>query len=326
MTYAARASVLLVVIASLSNAQAPKNPQSKDLKAAVAHFDAERLDQAMAGFAPLAGAGDPDAMYYLGRISFDRAQYDEAIDWFGQAIKRNDASSLYHQWLGSAYAQKLSSGNPLMAMSMAPTVKAEMLRAVELDSSNVDARVNLAAFYMQAPPMIGGSMEKAREQVDAISRLNPFQGRLQEASISEAQKDTAAVLKTLRDLAIASPDSAQPIVRLALIHSNAKRYDEALDLLEGRLKKRPNDPSVLYQLGRVGAVSGLRLDHAQTALHRYLKIPHKRGTPSLAAAHWRLGMILEAKGDARTAKSEYETAVNLDPNLAGAKTSLAKLK
>jgi hypothetical protein len=40
----------------------------------------------------------------------------------------------------------------------------------------------------------------------------------------------------------------------------------------------------------------------------------------------RRGMVLEAKADKKTAQAEYETALRLDPKLAGAKTSLDKLK
>ena len=106
----------------------------------------------------------------------------------------------------------------------------------------------------------------------------------------------------------AFPDSSQPVVRLALFYSNQKRYEESIGVLETRLKRQPDDRGALYQLGRAGAVSGSHLDRAQAALNRFLKLPHRRGTPSIAAAHWRLGVVLEAKGDKKTARAEYETA------------------
>ena len=37
-------------------------------------------------------------------------------------------------------------------------------------------------------------------------------------------------------------------------------------------------------------------------------------------------MVVEAKGDTKKARAEYETALRLDPNLSGAKASLDKLK
>ena len=40
----------------------------------------------------------------------------------------------------------------------------------------------------------------------------------------------------------------------------------------------------------------------------------------------RMGTVLEVKGDRMTALAEYETALCLDPKLAGAKASLDTLK
>ena len=76
----------------------------------------------------------------------------------------------------------------------------------------------------------------------------------------------------------------------------------------------------------MGAVLGLKLDRATWALGRFLRMPHKRGTPSLAAAQSRMGMIYETKDDRPAARTAYETALRLDPKLAGAKASLDRLK
>jgi tetratricopeptide (TPR) repeat protein len=211
-------------------------------------------------------------------------------------------------------------------MTLLPTLKRESERAVELDSTNIDARVNLMQFYLQAPPMVGGGVDKAREQLAAITALNPYQGQLQSAAIAENQRDSVAAERILRDLTAALPDSSTPSVRLATYYANQKRYDDAFRVLEERLHRSPNDGSALYQLGRTGALSGAKLDQAQLALNQYVKMPHKRGAPSIAAAHWRLGMVVEAKGDTKTAKAEYERALRLDPKLTGAKVSLDKLK
>jgi tetratricopeptide (TPR) repeat protein len=318
-------AMLLAAVVSTATAQTT-TPQTSPLQAGIAQFDAERLDQAKATLTPLAKSGDAEAMFYLGRIAIEQSDGDEAVTWLEQAVKKNDRSSRYHQWLGVAYGTKLIGANPFTAMRLGPSAKRAMERAVELDSTNIEARVNLIQFYLQAPAMMGGGVDKARQQVAAITARNPYQGRLQEAVIAENQKDTVAAERMLRDLVKAFPDSSAPMVRLAVYYSNQKRYDDSFGVLEDRLRRSPNDASALYQLGRVGAVSGTRLDRAQAGLDQYLKMPHKRGTPSIAAAHWRRGMVLEAKGDRNSAKAEYETAVRLDPKLAGAKASLDKLK
>lgn len=317
-------AVVLAAVGSTAAAQTP--PPSPQLQAGIAQFDAEKLDQAKATLTPLAKSGDAEAMYYLGRIAIDQSNFDEAVDWLEQATKKNDRVSRYQQWLGAAYGNQLIGAGAFGAIRLAPKARGAMERAVELDPKNVEARANLIQFYLQAPAMMGGGVDKARQQVTAITALNPYQGRLQDAIVTENQKDTVGAERMWRNLIAAFPDSSAPVTRLALLYSNQKRYDDAFALLEDRARRAPNDGAMLYQIGRVGAVSGMRLDRAQAALDQYLKIPHKRGTPSIAGAHWRRGMVLEAKGDKAGAKAEYETALRLDPKLAGAKASLEKLK
>jgi tetratricopeptide (TPR) repeat protein len=313
------AAVIFAATAQTTSGQTP-------LQTGIAQFDAEKLDQAKTTLTPLAKSGDAEAMYYLGRIAIEQSEADEAVDWLEQAVKKNDRVSRYQQWLGAAYGTKLIGANPFTGMRLGPKAKGAMERAVELDPTNIEARANLIQFYLQAPAMMGGGVDKARQQVVAITAINPYQGRFQEAVVAENQKDTVGTERMLRNMIASFPDSSAPVTRLALYYSNHKRYDDAFAVLEDRLRRSPNDGPALYQLGRVGAVSGMKLDRAQAGLDQYLKMPHKRGTPSIAGAHWRRGMVFEAKGDKETARVEYETALRLEPKLAGAKASLDKLK
>jgi tetratricopeptide (TPR) repeat protein len=72
-------------------------------------------------------------------------------------------------------------------------------------------------------------------------------------------------------------------------------------------------------------MSGQRLDRAEEALEAYLRTTPGRNDPSLAAAHWRLGMVHEKRQDRQRAKTEYETALRLDPTFKQATESLRKL-
>jgi len=320
-------NVALLLVAAALPAMAQKNtPASSPLKTGISLFDAEKLEQAKAVLAPLGRAGDAEAMYYLGRIAIEQSDGDSAVIWLEAATKMNDANSAYHKWLGSAYGTKALAASVFSQLGFAKSMLRESTRAVELDPNNLDARADLIQFYLQAPAVVGGGVDKAREQAAAIMERNSYQGRLQNAAIAENQKDTVAAEGIYKELIAQFPDSSAPTTSLAVALTNRKRYDDALVPLEARLKKAPNDGAVLYQIGRVGALSGTHLDRAQWALNRYLKLPHMRGTPTIAAAHWRLGMVVEAKGDKKTARSEYETALRLDPKLTGAQTSLNKLK
>lgn len=82
---------------------------------------------------------------------------------------------------------------------------------------------------------------------------------------------------------------------------------------------------MLYQIGRLAAVSGERLERGEGALREYLAVGPEPNSPSLAAARWRLGMVLERQGRVAEARRECEAALVLDPKLEGARGSLRKL-
>ena len=97
----------------------------------------------------------------------------------------------------------------------------------------------------------------------------------------------------------------------------------AVDRLE---RIRPDLPVVCYAIGRAAAESGEQLGRGETALRSYLQHTPRPNEPSLAATHWRLGMIAEKRGDAAAARQAYETAAAMDPKLKQAKEALSRLK
>ena len=96
-------------------------------------------------------------------------------------------------------------------------------------------------------------------------------------------------------------------------------------VLERLVEGDPNNLEAVYQLGKIGALTGGNLEVAQASLERYLQREPPPDAPSHASAHWRLGMIHERRGDPDRARAAYEAALKLDPNLAQAREALAKL-
>ena len=115
---------------------------------------------------------------------------------------------------------------------------------------------------------------------------------------------------------------------LATLYVGEKKYAEALAQFDEVLKVSPDDYAALYQVGRLAAVTGQYLDRGLISLRRCLElpVPNPANTPSHAAAHWRIGVILEQKKDLPGARSAYEAAVQLDPAFTPAADSLKKLK
>ncbi len=134
--------------------------------------------------------GDEEFRQHLetGQAFYHHGKHDRAINEFREAVRLNPSSSLAHLWLGRALGRKAEKSNPLRAVFLVGDVRRKFERAVELDPNNVEARSDLLQFYLDAPGMFGGGLEKARKQAEAIERLNRAEGHSAWARIAEKEK------------------------------------------------------------------------------------------------------------------------------------------
>lgn len=262
-------------------------------KAAVGLYTQHKPVEAQHAFEALATA-DPrnaDVQFYLGRLALQRDDADLAVAALESAVALAPGDARYHHRLGDAYGRAAQKASLFSQMGLAKKCKAEYEKAVELDPQNLDARQSLLGFYQQAPGFAGGSMDKAHEQAEAIKQLDANRGRMAVAGLYLVEK----------------------------------KYDLAFAEFDGALKQNPDDYGALYQSGRLAAISGLRLDDGLAVLHRCLTMTTPEGQPPHAAVHWRIGNILEKKGDKAGARAAYEAALQVDPKFAQAADSLRRL-
>jgi Tfp pilus assembly protein PilF len=71
---------------------------------------------------------------------------------------------------------------------------------------------------------------------------------------------------------------------------------------------------------------GLQLPRAERCLRSYLSQPSEGLEPTMAMAHWRLGVVLEKESHKGAALKELQTAVSMDSSLDGAKRDLNRLR
>lgn len=263
------------------------------------------------------------ARYFLGRIAFEEKQYEDAADFFEEATEADAKSADYFNWLGNALGSIAKDANPFRQGILAPKMKSAWESAVALDPKNLDARRSLIEYYTQAPSFMGGSFEKAHEVALQIKKLNPAEGHLAAGRIFTKEEKFVEAEKEFVAMAKANPDY---VGGLANFYVSRKQYDKAFAIYEALLAKDSQNMQTVYQLGRLSAVSGTRLESGEANLKKYLTYQPKAGEPSLAAAHMRLGNIYEKKGDKAAAKKAYETSLKLDANMQEAKDGLARVK
>lgn len=248
---------------------------------------------------------------------------------FERAVAADEKNGLYHLWLGRAVGSQAQTASKVKQPFMARRIKAEFERAVQLDPERIDARDGLISFYLQAPGFMGGSPDKAREQQREIAKRNPFRGHLAASNIAWFGKDTVGTERALRAAIAAAPDSLRVAISLAQRQSAWGRTSAAFATLDEQLARHPDDIAVRFQIGRLAATTGQQLARGEQVLRTLIAAPDWEATnlrPTKAAVHYRLGMILEKSGRKADAKTSYQQAVALDPELKVAKEALAGLK
>ncbi len=248
---------------------------------------------------------------------------------FEAAVQAEPGVAQYHYWLGRSVGMQAARASKLKLPFLARRIKAEFERAVALDPMMIDPRDGLVFFYLIAPRIMGGSPAKAREQQRAIARLDAMRGHQASAWIAWQGRDTVATEAAFREALAAAPDSARPVLGLALRQVAWGRTDDAFATLGEFLARHPRDISVRFALGRLSATSGEELPRGEAELRGLLAEPEWEASieePTRAAVLYRLGMILEKRGQHPDARTSYEEALKLEPTLRPAQVALAKMR
>ncbi len=320
---------VITLAASLLGAAVPLGAQAPNAAdAGVALFEQGRLAEARTQLAAVARA-DPRnraAAFYLGRVELAEGDGEGAVGWLERATTLDPRNSGYFYWLGNAYGRQALRASRLKQARLAGRIRGAYERAIALDPSNLDARSGLLQYYVIAPGIMGGSVDRAREQAREIGRRSALRGRIAAGVIAERQKDQASAEHEYTAAVAAAPDSAIGYAVLGDLYRRAGQYDKAFATFARMQRVLPNEASPLYLVGRTSAVSGQRLDEGAAALRRYIAAPRRDTDPPLASAHFRLATILEKQGRRDLARQEYEATLRLDPEQKEAREGLGRVR
>jgi tetratricopeptide (TPR) repeat protein len=288
------------------------------------------LSLILAALLPLAlNAQAGRAAYDEGRRLMAANDPAKAEKQFERAIAAEPNVSLYHLWLGNAVGEQAQNASVLRQPFMARRVKAEFEKAVELDSTSIDAREGLLGFYLQAPAVMGGGLDKAQAQARAIAQLHVIRGHMANARIAWHQKDTVATERAHRAAIAAWPDSAGVTIQFAQRLQSWNRNADAFAAYDAFLVRNARNVAVRFQVARLTAITGEQLARGERILRELLAdTTWEAGgiVPPRAAVHARLGDVLRKQGKRDEARASYNTALSMDPNSQIAKDGLAALR
>ena len=182
--------ILVSACATRFEVRSPHEPEKSVVDAM--QYEVDKKATASALQAPRQPTTSALRAFEQGQSELQAHRYQQAAAWLERAIEFDGTHANSYLWLGRTYgyqAQHAASGEQFF---LARKVKKCREKAVELDPELVDARVALMSFYLQAPSLVGGSIERAKLQAAEIAKRDPEQGKLawQQWQNTEQQEDS----------------------------------------------------------------------------------------------------------------------------------------
>lgn len=278
--------------------------------AAQADLDQGRADDAIRRLtdALAKDAKDGQAHNLLCRAYFEEERLDSAVHECEQAIRLAPDSSTNHLWLGRIYGEKAGHASYFAAYGLSKKIRNEFETAVRLDPRNVDALVDQAQFYTEAPSMVGGGTDKASAVAAKLDAINSSQGHELRARIAAQQKDYPRAESEFKAAVAATKSPALVWTSLASFYRKQQRWDDMMHAIRQAIATdRERGVALTYAASLL-----VRTDREpQLAIHllqEYLASPNKSEQAPAFQVRARLGQLLLQQGDTQGAQKEFDAA------------------
>ena len=168
----------------------------------------------------------------------------------------------------------------LSALGYAKKTVRAFERAVELGPSNLEALSDVFEYYLQAPGMVGGGLDKAEDIAKRFAGLNAAEYHWARARLAEKRKDFETAEREFRAAFATAPNELGRALDLATFLSSRGRYSESDTLFRAAEDNYPRSPKVLYARAAAYIQSKRKLGQAEALLDRYLELQTTPEDPS----------------------------------------------
>jgi tetratricopeptide (TPR) repeat protein len=208
---------------------------------AIINFRLDRLDAAWADFQDVLASGHytMDALYYLGRISDRRSEYEQAIRLYSQVQRGSNA----------VISQRRASA--LMAQQGDEEDALEHLRQFGGDNPTY------AVDMVEAEAQLLASMQRYDDALEAYDRVIEFRPESETAVLGRAElllrmDRLDEAINEYRQCVKRWPDSAMSLNALGYtLADRTQEYEEAEKLIKKALKLDPDSPAIIDSYGWV---------------------------------------------------------------------------
>jgi len=216
---------------------------------------------------------DVDTLELVGLCYFMQGDYKRAGDAFEKALALAPKNSELHRLMGNVYGRRAETGSVFTAPGNARKAHQYFEQAVELDPNNREAVANLFEYYLEAPGVMGGGLDKAESLVVHFTRLDTPGGHHALAQLEGKRKNYEAAEEQLRRAVELAPHQVVRLVDLAKFLSDRGRVKESDEKFAEAARMAPNSPELLFARAETYIQQKRNLNEARELLERYLSSP-----------------------------------------------------
>jgi tetratricopeptide (TPR) repeat protein len=220
----------------------------------------------------------------LGQCYFLEGDYQKATQALETAAAAEPNNSMVQTWLGRTYGRRAETGFALAAPALAARARDAFERAVKLDPTNSEGINDLFEYYLDAPALLGGGIEKARGLIAQISKNDPAEGQFAAARIDEQLKNFVSAEEHLRQAISAAPQQPGRVIDLAQFLARRGRFTESDQVFNQAAKLEPDAPRLMFARAETWIKAKRNSPQARALLDRYLQANLTPDDPTRAEA------------------------------------------
>jgi tetratricopeptide (TPR) repeat protein len=224
-------------------------------------------------------------------------------------------------WLGRAYGLKASRANPISAFRIAKKVVAAFERSTQVDEKNISALSDLGEYYVGAPSIVGGGLDKADRLAVRMQPVSATKAHRLLAMIAEKRNDYETAEAEFKR-AFDAQRTPQTLVDLADFYQRRKQCDESVSTIKTLVRMDRAKDSAIVDAASVLTACNREPQMARELLSSYLASSARSDSAPAARVHVQLGDLIAKSGDTEGARREYEAALALASEYAPARKAL----
>jgi tetratricopeptide (TPR) repeat protein len=172
---------------------------------------------------------DAETLYLLSNLKQAFGKTDEAVQYAERAVKADPNRAKYHLQLAGALSDQAEKAGFFKKLSFARRIRSELETGVKLEPKNTDCLMGMMMFYQQAPSIVGGSKDKAKQLAKEIGQIDTSKGYLAQAQLVQRNEDKEKLEGFYLSAVKADPKSVEALVALARFYASdaQEKYNQA---------------------------------------------------------------------------------------------------